>query len=106
MLEVNAEKYLAKPAGSEHKPDRRMLERQVSVLGEMLIDSMGVKAYNERVRDFGLEQDLQEDDVVVKIHALQNCAGSGSRTSPAGGLYGCGAGTAHQDYRYAGRKGG
>ncbi len=70
-MEVNAEKYLAKPAGSEHKPDRRMLERQVSVLGEMLIDSMGVKAYNERVRDFGLEQDLQEDDVVVKIHALQ-----------------------------------
>ena len=74
MLEGNAEKYIAKSVGSEHKPDKRMLERQVSVLGEMLIDSMGVKAYNEKVREFRLEETLQGNDVVLKIHALQRIA--------------------------------
>ena len=55
----------------KHKPDKKMLERQLAVLEEMLQDGMGSKAYNEKVKDLDLEGFLKGDDVTLKIYALQ-----------------------------------
>ena len=70
-MEDNAKRYIAKLDNAVHKPDKKMLERQVAVLEEMLQDSMGAKAYNEKVRDLDLEGFLKGDDVTLKIYALQ-----------------------------------
>ncbi len=70
-MEENAEKYIARSANSKYKTDIKMLERQVMVLKEMLLDSMGTKAYNESVRELELEELLQGDDVSLRIYALQ-----------------------------------
>ena len=71
MLEDNAKRYIAKLDDAKHVPDKKMLERQLAVLEEMLQDSMGVKAYNEKVKDLDLEEFLKGDDVTLKIYALQ-----------------------------------
>ncbi|HOO12024.1 MAG TPA: hypothetical protein PK684_03620, partial [Bacillota bacterium] len=70
-MEDNAKRYIAKLDDAKHVPDKKMLERQLAVLEEMLQDSMGVKAYNEKVKDLDLEEFLKGDDVTLKIYALQ-----------------------------------
>ncbi len=70
-MEDNAKRYIAKLDDAKHLPDKKMLERQLAVLEEMLQDSMGVKAYNEKVKDLDLEGFLKGDDVTLKIYALQ-----------------------------------
>jgi ATP-dependent Lon protease len=71
VLEDNAKRYIAKLDDAKHKPDKKMLERQLAVLEEMLQDSMGAKTYNEKVKDLDLEGFLKGDDVTLKIYALQ-----------------------------------
>ena len=70
-MEDNAKRYIAKLDDVKHKPDKKMLERQLAVLEEMLQDGMGSKAYNEKVKDLDLEGFLKGDDVTLKIYALQ-----------------------------------
>lgn len=70
-MEGNAEKYVAKPVCSKYKPNSKALGKQLSVLGEMLMDSLGVKMYNEKVREFDLKKALQGEDIIPRVHALQ-----------------------------------
>ncbi len=67
----NAEKYIVKSSCFKHKPDNKTLERQISVLEEMLRDSMGTKPYNEKIRELGLRDALRGKDILLKINALQ-----------------------------------
>ena len=82
-MEEKAEKYIARETGKKHKQSKRMLDRQVMVLNEMLLDSMGKKAYNEKVRELELEEVLQGEDVSLRIYALQRLV-LGPEASPPG----------------------
>jgi ATP-dependent Lon protease len=83
MVEEKAEKYIAGEKGKKHKQSRKMLDRQVGVLNEMLLDSMGRKAFNEKVRKLELEELLQGEDISLRIYALQRLV-FGSEVCPPG----------------------
>lgn len=66
-----AEKYIVNNENVFGHIDAELIDKQIEMLNEMIIDSLGRRTYSQKVKELKIENFMHWDDYCKKINALQ-----------------------------------